>query len=358
MPQPHPRDSDDGGRRRFAGIKEVAARAGVSTSTASRVLSGRGYSSAGSRSRVLKAAEELGYEPHIGASALKSQASQIVGVAIQDMSNPFYVDLVRGINEATHAASYVPLLFDSEESSEREAEILRVMLRVRVAGVIIAPSMTNLDLLRRVQEHDIPIVQVDREAPGLSLDSVLVDNFAGAYEATEHLLRLGHTRVGVIAGPPTLTTGRQRLLGFEQAMRDHGIELDPRYVKVSDYRAYTGAALARELIEEQPRPTAIFAHNNVLAERLLLALRDAGLRVPDDIAVVGFDDVGWARLVSPSLTVVRQPAYTIGRMAAEILLRRLAGNQDPPVQSLLKAELVLRGSCGAQAAADARPAHG
>jgi LacI family transcriptional regulator len=347
LPPPHGKDGDGDGRRRFAGIREVAALAGVSTSTASRVLSGRGYSSDASRSRVLKAAEELGYEPHIGASALKSQASPIVGVAIQDMSNPFYVDLVRGINAATRAASYVPLLFDSEESSEREAEILRVMLRVRVAGVLIAPSMTNLDLLRRVQEHDIPIVQVDREAPGLASDSVLVDNFAGAYEATEHLLRLGHTRIGVIAGPPALTTGRQRLLGFEQAMRDHGIEQDPRYVKVSDYRADTGAALARELISERPRPTAIFVHNNVLAERLLLALRDADLRAPDDIAVLGFDDVGWAQLVSPSLTVVRQPAYTIGRMAAEMLLRRIAGNQDPPVQALLKAELIVRGSCGA-----------
>lgn len=337
----------DGGR--FSSIKHVAERAGVSPSTASRVLRDSGYASDTARLKVLQAANELGYEPDLAARMLKSRSSAILGVEIQDITNPFYASVASGIADRSRAAGYVPLLSDSQEDPGREAENLRVMLRTRVAGLIITPTMANAALLRRFSRHRIPFVQADRLAPGVESDAVLVDNAGAAREATQHLINLGHRRIGVIAGPPALTTGRERIEGVEQAMRANGLELDRRYLKTSDYRRDSGALLAHELLDERPRPTAVFTHNNVLAERLLAVLAERRLTVPDDIAVVTFDDESWMRLVSPPLTVIRQPAHRMGAIAADLLLRRLSGaDSDPtPTRVHLDVGLIVRGSCGA-----------
>jgi DNA-binding LacI/PurR family transcriptional regulator len=339
--------AENGAAARFAGIRQVAERSGVSPSTVSRVLSGRGYASNAAREAVWRAANDLGYEPHMAARALKSQSSHAIGVAIQDIVNPFFAAMARGISDASQDSGETPMLFDSQENADREAANLHVMLRNRVTGLIVAPTMNNVELLIRFQKHGIPIVQVDREVPGLTADSVLLDNFDASYEATAHLIRLGHTRIAVIAGPRTGTTGRQRLLGYESAMRDVGLEIRPEYEKISDYRAETGEALARALLEEDPTPTAVVAHNSVLAERLLYVVRERGVRIPDDLAVVSFDDAGWAALVSPPLTVVRQRAYDMGLIATETLLRRMREpNQTPVTRIELKGTLVVRGSCG------------
>lgn len=173
----------------------------------SRALSERGYSSGAAHARVVAAAEELGYEPHLGARSLRAQSSRVVGVQIQDVTNPFYGFLAQRIAAATRAASYVPLLFDCQEDAEREAQNLWVMLQTRVDGVLIAPTSANRPLLERFESHGIPVVKLDRLTPGLRTDAVIVDNDVGAYEATSHLLALGHEQIGVIAGPRTLTTG-------------------------------------------------------------------------------------------------------------------------------------------------------
>jgi LacI family transcriptional regulator len=332
----------------FPSLKQVAERAGVSSSTASRVLNGRGYTSDDSRDRVLRAAKELGYEPDMAARTLRFRSSSIVGVEIQDITNPFYASLATGIADVSRGAGYVPLLVDSQEDPAREADSLRVMLRTRVAGLIIVPTLSNVDLLRRFQQHRIPLVLLDRLAPDVVADSVLVDNVRGALDGTRHLIELGHRRIGVIAGPRGLTTGRQRLAGFEQAMGEAGIEVVERYIKVSDYRRDSGEALARELLDERPRPTAIFTHNNVLAESLLSVLAERALRAPDDVAVITFDDPSWAKLVTPPLTVIQQPAITMGAVAAELLLRRMKSRTDEPSPTRIELtpNLIVRGSSG------------
>jgi DNA-binding LacI/PurR family transcriptional regulator len=336
----------------FPTLKQVAERAGVSTSTASRAISSTGYTSGEARDRVLQAARELGYEPDLAARTLKFRSSSILGVEIQDITNPFYAALATGINDVARAAGYVPLVIDSQEDPRREAENLRVMLQTRVAGLIIVPTLSNVGLLRRFQRHGIPLVQLDRLVPQVATDSVLADDFGGALEGTRHLIGLGHTRIGVIAGPRGLTTGRQRLAGFEQAMKEHGIPIDERYIKVSDYRSETGGRLARELLDERPRPTAIFTHNNVLAENLLGALAECQVSIPDDVAVITFDDPSWARLVTPPLTVIQQPAHTMGSVAADLLLKRIRSPSTEPALTRveLSATLIVRGSCGAPAA--------
>lgn len=332
------------------GIKAVAERAKVSPSTASRVLSNRGYASAETRRSVLEAARELGYEPDFAAQTLKSGSSAIIGVEIQDITNPFYASVAVGIAEVGRAARYVPFLSDSQEDPARERENLRMMLRVRVAGLIITPTMANAKLLRRFQELGTPLVQVDRVAPNIVSDTVLVDNARAAREATEHLIGLGHKRIGVLAGPQAITTGHERMRGFNEAMRAHGLPIDPRLLKVSDYRRNSGVTTARELLDERPAPTAIFAHNNVLAERLLAVLAERHLRVPDDVAIITFDDPGWTRLVTPPLTVIHQPARRMGSIAADLLLRRLRDPAaDPaPARVELETRMIVRGSCGGE----------
>jgi DNA-binding LacI/PurR family transcriptional regulator len=339
-------------------IKAVAERAGVSASTVSRVLRKEGYASEAARNGVLEAARELGYEPDLAAQMLKSGSSAIIGVEIQDVTNPFYASVAAGIAEVSRGAAYVPFLSDSQEDPKREHENLRMMLRIRVAGLIITPTINNVALLHRFQELGIPLVQVDRVAPKVISDTVVVENERAAREATEHLIGLGHERIGVLAGPGTLTTGRERLLGYTGAMRDHGLPVDDRLVKVSDYRRDSGVAAARALLDESPPPTAVFTHNNVLAERLLAVLAERRLRVPDDVAVVTFDDPSWARLVTPPLTVIRQPARRMGSIAADLILRRLRDESpDPaPAQVRLGLQMIVRGSCGGRPSGPAEDA--
>jgi DNA-binding LacI/PurR family transcriptional regulator len=338
------------------GIKEVAARAGVSPSTASRVFHGRGSVSEATRKRVLRAAEALGYEPNLAASMLRSQISTIVGVEVQDITNSFYASVATGVAGVVRAAGYVPMLSDSQEDPERQAENLRVMLRTRVAGLIVVSTLASVTLLQRFQQLAIPLVQLDRAVSGIDTDSVMIDNRMASRLAVEHLVKLGHERIATIAGPQTSMTRRERLLGFEAVMQELGLEPDPRYVKVSDFRRETGAALTRELLRVRPRPTAIFAHNNVLAESVLKVLQAERIRVPEEMAVIGFDDTSWATLVTPPLSVVDQPTARLGEIAAELLLDQICGAAASRELRHIQLEprLLIRGSCGGSPSHQAR----
>jgi LacI family transcriptional regulator len=329
-------------------IRTVAERAGVSPSTASRAFRADGYTSEATRARVLQAARELEYEPHHGARSLRSRSSNMVGLVIQDITNPFYSYVAKGISAVMRRNGLVLLLSDSEEEREREAESLRGMLGARVDGLVITPTVGNADVLELLQRQRVAIVQVDRTIPGVISDTVLIDNFGGAYAATRHLLDLGHREIAVVAGPHTLTTGRERLAGFRAAMRDADVSVPEGYVKISHFRREDSYAAANELLDASPRPTALFAQNNALVEGVLGVIHERGLSVPGDVAVIGFDDPPWAELAAPALTVVRQPAHTIGVTAAELLVRRMRDRDgDPsPTNIVIAPTLVVRGSCG------------
>jgi LacI family transcriptional regulator len=348
MPASPPRKST-GDHRSLPSIRTVAERAGVSPSTASRAFRADGYTSEATRARVLQAARELEYEPHHGARSLRSRSSRMVGVVIQDITNPFYSYVAKGIAEVMRENRLVLLLSDSEEEREREAESLRGMLGARVDGLVITPTVGNADVLELLQRQHVAIVQVDRTIPGVLSDTVLIDNFGGAYAATRHLLDLGHRAIAVVAGPDALTTGRERLAGFHAAMRDAGVSVPAEHVRVSHFRREDSYAAANELLDATPRPTAIFAQNNALVEGVLGVLHERGIRVPDEVAVIGFDDPPWAELVAPALTVVRQPAHTIGVTAAELLVRRMRDRDADasPTNIVIAPTLIVRGSCGA-----------
>jgi LacI family transcriptional regulator/LacI family repressor for deo operon, udp, cdd, tsx, nupC, and nupG len=191
----------------------------------------------------------------------------------------------------------------------------------------------------------MPIVSVDRSLVNASIDKVEVDNRQGAFEAVDHLLKLGHRRIAMIAGRQNVSTGRERRLGYEDALKAHGVALDEGLIRTGDYKQASGHALAKDLLALSPRPTALFVVNNLMTVGAIEAIHKEGLRIPQDVAIIGFDDLPWAEALDPPLTVVRQPAYDVGRAAAELLLKRLSDPAAPAAWLRLRPKLILRSSC-------------
>lgn len=332
---------------------DVARLAGVSTATVSRALSGPdGGVRPSTRARVLAAAEELGYQPNRLPLYLKNRSVQTIGFIVNDIANPFYTAIARGCEDVLRGAGYSLILASTDEDLSREASVLADMEAERLAGIIITPAGAPTDQLRRMVARGTPIVSLDRE-PGIRLDTVGVDNETAAYDAVRHLTSLGHRRIGVVAGPDAIGAAQDRLAGYRRALRDAGIEPDPSLVVRGNLREDGGTRGALALFALDPRPTALFSINNLTTIGVLHAARRSGLRLPDDLSLVGFDDIPTGELLEPPLTVIVQPTYQLGARAAELLLRRIMEPDAPVTEVVLHAALVIRGST--EGPAPARP---
>ncbi len=285
----------------MATIQDVAQHAGVSIATVSRVLNGTTYVNEEVAARVRTAVKELQYQPSRAAQALRANRSKIVGLLISDIQNPFFTALIRG-----------------------------------VAGAIVVPTSENPPKLRLFREHEIPLISVDRRVKDRTTDAVLIDNVRGAYEAVTHLITNGYRRIGVITGPVGTTTGRERLEGYRKALHEAGIVGDPALERVDDFKSEGGHKCAHALLDLEQPVDALFMTNNLMTLGALEAIHERHLRIPEDIAVVGFDEMPWAALSSISLTTVTQPVYELGSTAALRLFQRL---QDP--KALSKQEIIL-----------------
>ena len=328
-------------------IGDVAAAAGVGVATAARVLSGRGYASESARSKVLAAVDQTGYVPNVIARNLRLQKSNAIGLLIADVENGFYSSIAKHVESVATAHGHSIILCNSNDDPAAERQYLELLEAIRVAGVILTPTGGNRRRLEQMQRDGIAIVQVDREVPHLAADLVLVDNERGAYEAVSALAEAGHTRIGLLAGRPQVITGSARTEGYLRALRDHGLQPEPDLVRGASFRHDHAVEEARALLMVDPPVTAIFAANNVLAEGCMLALSEAGLHVPRDISVVAFDDVEWMRMLDRGITAVRQPVVDIARTAANLMLRRLAGEETGgPATVMFRAELIRRESIG------------
>ena len=350
-------DAADGTSPRPAGVRrtrlggrptigDVAASAGVAVATVTRVLSGRGYASAAARAKVLAAADEIGYVPNVIARNLRLQKSDAIGLLIADVENGFYSSIAKHVEAVAMAAGHSIVLCNSNDDPTRERQYLDLLEGIRVAGVILTPTGGNRRRLEQMQRDGIKIVQVDREVHHLAADVVLVDNERGAFEAVSALIDAGHSRIGLLAGRPQVVTGSGRSEGYMRALREHGLAVDPHLVRGTSFRRDHAVEEARSLLALDPPVTAIFAANNVLAEGCLLAIKEAGLRVPEDISVVAFDDVEWMRMLDHPVTAVRQPVADIARTAARMMIRRLGESNDieAPATIMFRAELVNRES--------------
>lgn len=327
-------------------LRDVAARAGVSAITVSRALNNSGYVSLETRQRIDAAVAELDYVPNAVASSLRSSKTHLLALLLTDITNPFWTTVARAVEDVAMDAGYGTLLCNTDENRAKEAKYLDLLLRRQIDGLVVTPTSESTQILRNLKKRRVPFVLVDRLVEGVEADNVRGDSRRGAYEMTKHLLSTGYRRIGMLTGPLTVSTAEERVAGYLDALTEAGVSADPELIFYGHYRAKWGYEIAQNLMSRPSRPDAIFAANNFIALGVLDALRTLGLRVPGDIAVVCFDDTPQNTSAPPFLTTVLQPAHEMGRVAARMLLDRLA-DPDRDIQDVvLPTELVIRTSCG------------
>jgi len=332
----------------MATIKEVAERAGVSSATAARVLGSYGYSSSQSRKKVLAAARKLKYHPDQVARSLATGRTNVIGLVVADIENPFFAEMARGIADAAAAHGLTIVLANTDEDERKQGEAIGALRGMRVNGLIIAPvSSQYQEDLAALHELGFPTVLVDRKVEGVDLDSVLVRNTEGAEEVVAHLVGLGHKRIGVVSDNPAITTNAERLEGYRRALLKAGLELDEALVRVARYTRESAQQEAKELLESPDRPSALFGTGNFMTMGCLMAARDLALDIPRELALVGFDDMDWATIIHPRLTTVAQPTGLIGRTAAEQLVVRMGGDKSASREIRLPVQLCVRESSAA-----------
>ncbi|WP_167305929.1 LacI family DNA-binding transcriptional regulator [Nocardioides euryhalodurans] len=323
-------------------IRDVASDAGVSVATVSRALSGNGHVGPATRDRIAEAARRLGYQPNDLARSLHGGATGTIAVLVPDITNPFFPELVAGIQAVANEQENLLLLCQTGEDPTTAVRELRHLRRKRVDGVVLVGGLPATDDLGAAV-GDLPVVTVDRDAGWPASWSVRADHRGGGRMATEHLVELGHEQIAHIAGPAALTVAQERLAGHREALQASGIEPDESLVVHGDFGEAGGYDALRTLLRRRREFTAVFCSNDLAAVGALRALDEAGFRVPDDVSLVGFDDIHLARYLRPSLTTVRQPIHELGRRAATLLLEAAVGSR-PEQHDVLDVELVRRDS--------------
>lgn len=325
-------------------IKEVAKRARVSTATVSRTLNESSRVSARTADRVRKAIAELNYYPNTHARTLVSGRSRMLGLIISDITNPFFPELVKSFEDQATQRGLEVIIGNTDYNPKRMADCIRRMLERKVDGVAIMTSETDPELLAELTRRKIPTVLLDTEKTGPASATIKIDYAQGIYEAVEHLFSLSHRRIAFISGPLNLQSARIRQTAFLSGLKAHGITPDEEMIEKGDHRIEGGATAMRTLLARSNRPTAVITSNDLTAIGALGAAYEMGLRIPDDISVVGFDDIGFAHLTQPPLTTVRlsrtELAITVFA-ALEKLLRKDA-SQEPAYT--IATHLVVRGS--------------
>jgi LacI family transcriptional regulator len=349
--------------------KDVAKHAGVSIATVSHVVNKTRFVSDETRQKVLAAIEALNYRPNAVARGLATNITRKIGLVISEISNPFFTVAARGVEDEFLSHRYNIILCDTDEDPERETDCLHLLASQQIDGLIIAPTGVRSASLLALAESGVPIVQLDRSSPGLGTPLVGVNNEEGAYQAIRYLIDLGHKRIACLINLAVISTQRDRLKGWERALREAHLPVDNDLIVRADPHFYgipSGAVgslpggwsatqrqkmpsayeLLQGLLKSPQRPSAIFVASNQLTLGTLYAFRACGLSCPEDISLISFDDHDWAPLFSPPLTVVCQPGYQLGQTAARLLMKMINGEPaeaPPPVQ----VELVVRASCAA-----------
>jgi len=332
-------------------IKDVARHADVSPMTVSRVINKSGYASETTRARVEQAIAELGYVPNELARHFRSKRTRTVALVISDITNPFFTTIARGVEDFTAARNFAVMLCNTDESEAEEAGYLQMLIQRQIDGVLLVPSGTSPEPLRLLRSHNVPVVALDRRVTSEAVDEVRSDSEAGAYQLVRHLLELGHTRIAILSGQRGISTSADRIAGYERALAEACLDVDSELSCNAGFSVEAGLAMARQVLAAVPRPTAIFAANNFIAFGAIRAIREVGLRVPDDVSVVCFDDVPTDWVIDPFMTCIVQDAYAMGRKAAELLLTRITSSRPAKPRSIvLPVTFVVRRSTAPTAA--------
>jgi DNA-binding LacI/PurR family transcriptional regulator len=330
----------------LANMKDIAKMAGVSLGTVSHVLNDSAGVREPVRQRVLQAVQAIGYQPSQLARGLRRDKTNMIGMIIPDITNPFFPGVVRGAEDVAFSNGYRLILCNTDNDHSKELVHLNELRTYLPAGLIVIPSNFS-DLTAQAESYrraGTGVVCIDRLPKNWSGDSVTANNEEGAFVATRSLIQLGHRHLATITGPLHLTNAKERLGGFKRAIRVAKLHIAPEYVQETTFDKQGGYSKSLILLRLIPRPTAIFAGNDMIALGALLAIRDAGLRCPEDVSLMGFDDLDLAETTNPSLSSVSQSGYQLGTTAARILLDRLAGDKGPPKHIILETSLKLRHS--------------
>jgi LacI family transcriptional regulator len=328
----------------MATIREVAKTAGVSYATVSHVINNTRLVSKETRERVLAAMEALQYRPNALARSLRQGKTHTLGLVLPDSANPFFAEISRSIEDEAFKKGYSVFLCNTELDTERELFYVDVLSKKQVDGIIFVAAGDQADSLEFLVDRGMPVVMVDRNVPNVDVDAVLTDNQLGGYLATRHLLDLGHTLIGCISGPSSITPSAERIIGYRKALEEAGIEYREDLVIRGDYHAQSGMEITHAFLKMNPRPTAIFALNDLMALGALRAAAEAGCSVPKDLAIVGYDDLELAQYTNPPLTTIAQPKKAIGVQAVHLLVDRMSDRDRSPSRLVLPPELIVRRS--------------
>jgi LacI family transcriptional regulator len=328
-------------------MREVAERAGVSVTTVSHVVNNTRTVKPDTRSRVEEAMQMLGYQPNVLARSLRRGVTHTIGIILPDSANPYFAEVVRGIEDTSFAQGYSVILCNSDNDLDKEHHYTNVLVEKQVDGIIFVAAGLSAENILNLQARRVPLVLVDRNVPNVQVDEVLADNQNGGWLATRHLIDLNHSSIACIAGPTGVRLSSERVAGYRQALESEDILYDPKWVVEGDFQYQSGYAAAKNLFHRQPSPTAIFACNDLMAIGAYRFAHENSLRVPEQLSIVGFDDVRLAAYTNPPLTTVRQSKREMGTQAAKLLLERIAQQDLEPRQVILGTELVIRRSTAA-----------
>ncbi|MEY8712368.1 DNA-binding transcriptional regulator CytR [Mangrovibacter phragmitis] len=327
-------------------MKDVAEKAEVSTATVSRALMNPEKVSQATRNRVEQAAIELGYLPHALNRSAKRNDSRTLLVIVPDICDPFFSEILRGIETTAAQHGYLVLIGDCAHQNQQEKNFIDLIISKQIDGMLLLGSQLPFDASREEQRNLPPMVMANEFAPELELPTVHIDNLTAAFNAVAWLLQQGHTHIACIAGPEEMPLSHYRLQGYIQALRRNGITVDSNYIVRGDFSYEAGASALEQLQRLPVPPTAIFCHSDVMALGALSWAKRHGLRVPQDLSIMGFDDIALSRFCDPPLTTMAQPRFKIGEEAMLLLLEQLNGNTISPGSRLLDCDLIIRESTG------------
>ncbi|WP_246079126.1 LacI family DNA-binding transcriptional regulator [Paenibacillus piri] len=332
-------------------ISDVAERAGVSKSTVSRIINKNyGHTTAETKERVLQVIKELNYQPNLLAKGLKQMKTNVLGIVLSNLKNSFWTRVLEGVEDTCRKHGYSLMICNSNEDNRLEEELIHGLQHRRVDGIVINPTLGNKEMFDKLTADKYPFVVVNRKVEGLAADGVVVDNRKGAQLAVEHLLSLGKKRLAALVYPyEGISTWQERVNGFKDMLAERGLAEDSYTVVVAEMREGAAKRAVQRLLAEF-KPDGILSTNNMMTLEILEGIKEAGYTVPDDVAVLGYDETVWSKHLHPPLTTVNQPAYEMGVLAAQKLIKRIQSKNKPrgSGMTVLEPSLIVRQSCGEQ----------
>ncbi|GIP16400.1 HTH-type transcriptional regulator DegA [Paenibacillus montaniterrae] len=325
-------------------IYDVAEKAGVSIATVSKVINNTGRISEKTRKKVMQIMDELEYQPSVVASALSGKSTFTLGLTLPDLANPYFAELARAIEDQGRKHGFNVFICSTDNDADKEEEYYQLFMKKRVDGIIMVSRDKQNVVVKKILSEKVPLVMIAREIFSAPVTSVMVDDYYGGMQAGQHLLQQGHQNIAVIVENLTELGSKERLRGCVDAMKEAQLELDPQLVIEGGYTLESGKAAMKQLLQQKQRPTAVFACNDILAIGAIQAVREGGLKVPDDISIVGYDNTILATIIDPPLTTVAQPMQEIGERSVALLVQQIQSKETVRQRVLLMPDLVVRQS--------------